>query len=113
MIEVVFTKNEFIKFFIKTREFTMKIADDFKNKAYCKIDSGKNKFIVDLSDCDFIDSTALGSLVLVYKKVTENNGRFILCVKDKKILEILELTRLSEVFEIYSSYEEALDEIRP
>ena len=42
---------------------TLKEAEEFKNQLMEEIKLGNKKMVVDLSICEFIDSTFLGSLV--------------------------------------------------
>jgi len=49
-------------------------ADEFKNMLKKDIDSGQKKLVIDLSYCEFIDSTFLGTIVISLKKVTAVGG---------------------------------------
>ena len=53
---------------------TMKEAEEFKQIIRQDIESGWRKIIVDLSDCEFIDSTFLGVLVISLKRITGLGG---------------------------------------
>lgn len=66
------------------------------------------KIVVNLGDVDFLDSTALSTLVQGMKHSREQNGDLRLCGLQQSVRIIFELTRLDRVFEIYVAEEEAV-----
>ena len=64
--------------------------------------------VVNLGDVDFLDSTALSTLVQGMKHSREQNGDLRLCEMQQSVRIIFELTRLDRVFEIYVAEEEAV-----
>jgi anti-anti-sigma factor len=87
---------------------TLKEADEFKYTLSKKIEEGYRKIIVDLSYCEFIDSTFLGALVVSLKKVTALGGDLRLVGFHPAVHSMLELTRMHRVFESYPTKEEAV-----
>jgi anti-anti-sigma factor len=87
---------------------TLKEADEFKQTLAEDIESGKKKIVVDLSDCEFIDSTFLGSLVVSLKKITSLGGDLRLVGFQPAVHSMFELTRMYRVFESYKTREEAV-----
>jgi len=72
------------------------------------IGRGAIRFVIDLSDLDFIDSAGLGVLVSTLKGVRARGGDLrICCVKDP-VRMIFDLTRLSKVFKIFADRGQAL-----
>lgn len=65
------------------------------------------KFIVNLEGVNFIDSTALSTLVRGLKHCREKNGDLHLCCLQQPVRVIFELTRLDKAFDIYATEEEA------
>jgi anti-sigma B factor antagonist len=63
--------------------------------------------IVNLEGVNFVDSTALSTLVRGYKKCRENNGTLRLCSLQQPVRVIFELTRLDKAFDIFETEEEA------
>ena len=53
---------------------TLKEAEEFKLTLTQDIEEGVRKIVVDLSQCEFIDSTFLGALVVSLKKITNVNS---------------------------------------
>jgi anti-sigma B factor antagonist len=64
--------------------------------------------VVDLSDVNFIDSTALATLVQGMKRAREMNGDIRLSGLQPSVRMVLELTRLDKVFEIFPRQTDAV-----
>lgn len=65
------------------------------------------KFIVNLEGVNFIDSTALSTLVRGLKHCREKQGDLHLCNLQQPVRVIFELTRLDKAFDIFATEEEA------
>ena len=86
---------------------TLKEAEEFKNILANDMSEGKKKIVIDLSSCDFIDSTFLGTLVISLKKVTAIGGDIKLVGFKPAVRSMFELTRINKVFETFGSIDEA------
>ena len=64
--------------------------------------------ILDLSEVDFIDSTALGVLVGALQDTQSSGGVFRLVVDDPFLLKIFHITGFDGVFSIFPQVEDAL-----
>jgi anti-sigma B factor antagonist len=64
--------------------------------------------VVNLEGVNFIDSTALATLVRGLKHCRENNGSLHLCGLQQAVRVIFELTRLDKAFDIFGTEAEAL-----
>lgn len=82
------------------KNFTIEEASKFRLKINKLIDGGEKKFILNFSECDFIDSTGLGVIVSAYKKCEELNGNIKLKALKEQVYTLFKLTRLDRVFEI-------------
>jgi len=87
---------------------TLKEAEEFKLILTNDILTGWRKIIVDLSECEFIDSTFLGALVVSLKKVTGLGGDLRLVGFQPAVHSMFELTRMYRVFESFKTKDEAL-----
>jgi anti-anti-sigma factor len=87
---------------------TLKEAEDFKETLVKDIEFGNRKIVVDLSDCEFIDSTFLGALVVSLKKVTSLGGDLKLVGFRPNVRSMFELTRMYRVFESFETTDEAV-----
>ncbi len=87
---------------------TLTKAVKFKEFVSETIDSGTTKLVVDLSICEYIDSTFLGALVSLLKKVTALNGDIRLVYNKETPSLMFVLTRMDKVFKIFSNSDEAV-----
>ena len=69
--------------------------------------AGNVKIIVNLEGVNFIDSTALSTLVRGLKLCREQNGDLHVCALQQPVRVIFELTRLDKAFDIFVNEEEA------
>ncbi len=86
-------------------------GDDFApldDKLFSLIGRGKTKAILDLSKCDWINSTGLGRLIHHSTSFKEANGELKLARLTEKIDNIITITRLSEVFDVSDSIDSAI-----
>jgi len=87
---------------------TLNEADEFKQRLAENIENGYKKIIVDLTSCEFIDSTFLGALVISLKKVTSLGGDLRLVGFQPAVHSMFELTRMYRVFETFNAKEDAI-----
>lgn len=64
--------------------------------------------VVNLQEVDFVDSTALATLVQGVKNCRQHNGDLRLCAVQQSVRMVFELTRLDSFFEIYLQEDEAV-----
>ena len=70
------------------------------------------KIIVDLSNCDYIDSTFLGALVYSYRKIKENDGIIVLVVGDTFLSTSFMFREISSIFQVYLTLNEAKAQLK-
>ena len=87
---------------------TLAKAVKFKELVSDQISFGINKFIVDLSICEYIDSTFLGAMVSLLKKVNSMNGDLRLVYNKEMPSLVFVLTRMDKVFKVFNQLDEAL-----
>ncbi len=87
---------------------TLKEADSFKQIIELDMKDGWKEILVDLADCEYIDSTFIGALVISLKKVKNAGGNLKLIGFQPAVESMFELTRMYRVFEIHKSREEAI-----
>lgn len=88
---------------------TVKEAQQFRDIVIKDIRNKKLKIIVDLSDCDYIDSTFLGALVIILKKAAEASGEVKYVKPNTAALALIKMTGLYSIFNLYSSVPDAID----
>ena len=86
-------------------------AEKFKKFLLKDINEKNNKVIVDLTECEFIDSTFISTLVIALKSVNKLKGSLKLVAVQSDVLSILELTGLVKVFDVFKNLNEAMGSI--
>ena len=100
--------NDVVVLTVNLNRATLVEAEDFKQVLVNDIQRGFKKIVVDLSSCEFIDSTFLGSLVVSLKKLTGLGGDLRLVGFQPAVHSMFELTRMYRVFESFKSAQEAV-----
>ena len=95
---------------VNLRKATLENTESFRIFLTDVIESGTKKIIIDLSSCDFVDSTFLGTLVICLKAMDVTGAKLKLVCNEKVAFIICEITRLSSVFKVYNHLEEAINE---
>ncbi len=91
---------------------TLKEAEEFKKTLTQEIEIGTRKIVVDLTECEFIDSTFLGALVVSLKKITGLGGDLRLVGFQPAVHSMFELTRMYRVFEAFKTKEDAINSFK-
>jgi anti-anti-sigma factor len=86
-------------------------AIDFKKMLELDIELGFRTIIVDLSNCNSLDSAFIGVLVVVFKKLSRMGGSLKILKPGLFTNSLLNLTGTIEIFEIYESLELAISSI--
>jgi anti-sigma B factor antagonist len=66
------------------------------------------KLVLDLREVDYMDSSGVGTLVDVYRKVNAYKGLFALVGPNARISNLFQITKLDHFFRIFATSEEAL-----
>ena len=72
--------------------------EQLKEKVLKQLERGSRKFIVDFSKTDYIDSSGLGVLVTLSKKIREEGGELSLAELSEDLRILFELTRIDSLF---------------
>jgi anti-anti-sigma factor len=88
---------------------TFKEAQEFKDRLVYAILRNNEKIIIDLSSCEYIDSTFLGALVVILKKMAERSGEIKYVIPQPSALYLFKITGLYGVLNLYRNREEALE----
>ncbi|MCB0732425.1 MAG: STAS domain-containing protein, partial [Ignavibacteriae bacterium] len=87
---------------------TMDVASKFKEFLNTLIDNDNSKIVIDLSECEFVDSTVLGVLVSSLKKAMSRNGDVRIVWGDNTESSMFYITRMDKVFKLYDNLEDAV-----
>lgn len=81
---------------------------ELKQQVVDALDGGARKFVVDFSRTGYIDSSGLGVLVSLSKKIREHGGDLRLAGLNEDLQTLFELTKLDTLFAITRTAQEAL-----
>jgi anti-sigma B factor antagonist len=82
-------------------------AVEFKEMCQEHVDDGIQNFIIDFSDTGILDSTGLGAIFSLYRRVSPNDGKVIFASVSQPVRVVVQLTRTYKVFNQHPSVEEA------
>ena len=81
---------------------------ELKQKVLEELENGERRFLIDFDRTGYIDSSGLGVLVSLSKKIREQGGELRLANLNDDLRTLFELTKLDTLFQISASREEAL-----
>ena len=87
---------------------TMNIASEFKDYLNTLIEGNNPKIVIDLSECEFVDSTVLGVLVSSLKKAMSNDGDVRIVWGDNTESSMFYITRMDKVFKLFDNLQDAV-----
>lgn len=82
-------------------------AKTFKDEVVALIDDGATHLVMDFKDVAFLDSSGLGALAGVLKKVG-HRGDIVVCGLNADISQMFRICRMDRVFKIYKDVDVAL-----
>jgi len=92
---------------VDTVRATLNEAQEINHNLLDDISCFKN-IIVDLSSCDYIDSTFFGSMVSAYRKIKAKGGSLVLVIGDTFLSKSFIYRDIASVFKVYRSIKEAM-----
>lgn len=81
---------------------------DLKGLIQEALEAGERKFLIDCTQTAYIDSSGLGALVTISKKIRENGGELRLAGLNDDLQALFELTKLDSLFQIVPDVERGL-----
>lgn len=85
----------------------------FREAIEAEIAAGRENVVLDFTEVEYIDSSALGCLVTAHTRFTKNGGRLPMFGLNDRGLELMVVTKLSTVFRIFDSEMAAVDSCFP
>jgi len=82
---------------------------ELKQQVLEQLENGDRKFVIDFAKTGYIDSSGLGVLVSLSKKIREQGGELRLSSLNEDLRTLFELTKLDTLFRIADSKEQALE----
>lgn len=91
-------------------ELDLSTAPDLEGPLEAALESGEGSLLIDLSDCEFIDSTGIALIVRAWQRLSSGqNGRALaLCSSNEQVRRVLEITGLELSIPVHATREDAL-----
>ncbi|HEY0317377.1 MAG TPA: STAS domain-containing protein [Solirubrobacterales bacterium] len=98
-------------------ELDLSSAPDLELPLQEAVASGDASVLIDLSECEFIDSTGIALIVRAWQRLDsaadgEGDGRLVICSDNQQVRRVLEITGLEHSISIHESREQALAALR-
>jgi anti-anti-sigma factor len=98
-------------------ELDLSTASDLEAPLEDAVSSGDASVLIDLSECEFIDSTGIALIVRAWQRLDraadgEGSGRVVICSGNDQVRRVLEITGLELSIPIHSTRDEALAALR-
>ena len=81
---------------------------ELKQRVLDALEAGDRKFLIDFTKTGFIDSSGLGVLVSLSKKIRDEGGDLRLAGLNEDLKTLFELTKLDTLFAIADTAQQAL-----
>jgi anti-sigma B factor antagonist len=82
---------------------------ELKQKVLDELEKGERKFLIDFARTGYIDSSGLGVLVSLSKKIREQAGELRLADLNDDLKTLFELTKLDTLFQIADNRDRGLE----
>lgn len=102
------TSDEFVIIKIRFERATLREASSFKEFLENSISEYGKSLIIDLNECEFIDSSFFGVLVGGVKRLKPMGLKFYLVYDNQNRLPIFTVTGLEKIFSVFNSIQEAI-----
>ena len=87
-------------------------AYQLKDAVRGKIQEGHLKFLINLDQVDFINSTGIGIIAHVFHAISTSGGKMKISSANEKVSRVMTVTKLLEVFDAYPNESDALTSFR-
>jgi anti-sigma B factor antagonist len=82
-------------------------ADSFKTEVLALIQEGRTRMVIDFARVSMVDSSGIGALVGLLKKVG-NRGEIAISALSDNVAQVFRITRMDRVFKIFPDSHGAL-----
>jgi anti-anti-sigma factor len=98
-------------------ELDLSTASDLEGPLEEAVSSHDGSVLIDLTDCEFIDSTGIALIVRAWQQLDnsadgEGSGRVVICSANDQVRRVLEITGLELSIPIHGTRDEALAALR-
>jgi anti-sigma B factor antagonist len=90
-----------------TGELDVATAPQLRQEAVRLASSGCTHLVIDLSGVDFLDSTGLGVIVGVLKRLRTHGGELAVAGAENHVRKVFDITRISDIVSMYDTADDA------
>jgi anti-sigma B factor antagonist len=83
-------------------------TDDLQKAIMDEAAAGNTRLVLDMTDCEALNSIAIGVLMRGYSNYKGRGGEIKLCGLSRRLLELLTMTKLIRVFDHHATEEQAV-----
>ena len=113
MVITEHTVNEQLMIEKMSGRFDQNARQDFKKRIDIVVNNGYRFMVLNMTQVSFIDSAALGWLVLSQRRFQRIGGKLSIVASQGFVRDILDLTEISEWIPVFSSEDEAVSTLCP
>jgi anti-anti-sigma factor len=92
-------------------ELDMNTAPELERSLEAASESQPPAILIDLSECEFIDSTGVAMIIRAWQRVDRNggdgNGRLVLCCPNSQVRRLLDITGVESSISMHDSLDDA------
>ncbi len=98
-------------------ELDLSTAPDLEEPLNAALDGGQGSVLIDLSGCEFIDSTGIALIVRAWQQLegaenSDPDGRLVLCSANDQVRRVLDVSGLDQSIPIHATREDGLAALR-
>jgi anti-anti-sigma factor len=87
-------------------------AYKLKELALKMLDKGVGRFVINLEDVDYIDSSGVGALIYICSTISKLGRKLVIANIHGSVRKVIELSKLTDFFPMEASIEEALTRLK-
>jgi anti-sigma B factor antagonist len=107
LFDLTVTDHENCAVLAVTGELDVATAPQLRQEAVRLATSGRIHLVIDLSRVDFLDSTGLGVIVGVLKRVRTHGGGLAVAGAENHVRKVFDITRISDIVPMFATADEA------
>jgi anti-sigma B factor antagonist len=97
-------------------ELDLNTAPELEGPLEQALATSEPAIVINLTDCEFIDSTGVALLVRAWQRVSDNgtseDGRFVICCPNSQVARLLQITGVETSIPLHDNLDDALAAVR-
>ena len=110
-VEVTTQENHQVAMIHIETELTAASVDEFRKQLALLMGKGVRFFILNMNQVDFVDSTGLGAIISITKRVRDLQGDIKLASMQPSAKKLIQVVRADRYFPAHDSVDDALESI--